>query len=157
MEFMESDLTCCVCLEIFVYPLMLPCTHNLCRKCVQGLMNDGTVSKFNCPKCRFEVQVERHKGINSLPRNLALDNLATLFRNKAKISTEKVCGIHTKSLEFYCQTCKCLVCSECSSSDHSDFPHNVASINQLIADEKVSHQGPYPQMWSCYLTIIFFL
>ena len=125
MEVMESDLTCCVCLEIFVYPLMLPCAHNLCRRCVRGLTSDGAVNKFNCPKCRLEVQIDTRKGTSSLPRNLALDNLANLFRNKTRITTEKTCNTHNKSLDFYCQTCKCLICSDCTTSKHNDFPHNV--------------------------------
>ena len=137
MEVMESDLTCCVCLEVFVYPLMLPCTHNLCRRCVQGLTGEGAVGKFNCPKCRLEVQTERGKGINSLPRNLALDNLANLFRSKARIAAERSCIVHDKSLDLYCQTCKCLVCRDCSSTNHKEFPHNVASMKQLINKEKV--------------------
>ncbi len=137
MDGMESDLTCCVCLEIFVYPLMLPCTHNLCRGCVRGLTRDGTVMKFNCPNCRKEVALDRIKGVDTLPRNLALDNLANLFRNKAKVSADRICIPHRKALDFYCQTCKTLVCEECVDITHTGFPHSVAAMKKLITEEKV--------------------
>ncbi len=135
---MENELTCCVCLELFKHPLMLPCTHNLCRHCIQGLTNNDVLSSFNCPKCRFEVSFDQNKGTDSLPRNLALDNLANLYKKQSRMKDyQKKCSLHNSDVDFYCQTCHCLACQECTKRDHNEFPHQVKPIYELVQEEKV--------------------
>jgi hypothetical protein len=47
---MEEELTCPVCLELYADPLMLPCSHSLCKKClediVQSRVKTGQEGKF---------------------------------------------------------------------------------------------------------------
>ncbi len=139
METMENELTCCVCLELFRDPLMLPCTHNLCRHCVLGLRNNDVLTSFNCPKCRFEVSFEQNQGSDSLPRNLALNNLASLYRKQSKMKDlKKKCSLHNSDVDLYCQTCQYLGCQECIDNHHNEFPHHVKPVNELVQDEKVN-------------------
>lgn len=42
LEVMEEELTCPVCLELFADPLMLPCSHSLCKKCLEEMLNCQT-------------------------------------------------------------------------------------------------------------------
>ena len=37
---MEEELTCPVCLELFADPLLLPCSHSICKKCLQDILDN---------------------------------------------------------------------------------------------------------------------
>jgi len=39
LEVMEEELTCPVCLELYADPLMLPCSHSICKKCLEEMLN----------------------------------------------------------------------------------------------------------------------
>lgn len=43
MEDLEKQLICPICLELFTKPVViLPCQHNLCRKCANDVFQVGT-------------------------------------------------------------------------------------------------------------------
>ena len=44
-ESMEDELTCPVCLELYADPLMLPCSHSVCKKCIQDIVDSKTKKK----------------------------------------------------------------------------------------------------------------
>ncbi|KOC70761.1 E3 ubiquitin-protein ligase RNF168 [Habropoda laboriosa] len=46
------DLICPVCRSILIEPVTLPCTHNLCLKCLKGTFEHNSLS---CPLCRVRV------------------------------------------------------------------------------------------------------
>ncbi|XP_034935204.1 uncharacterized protein [Chelonus insularis] len=46
------DLICPVCRGILIEPVTLPCTHNLCLKCLKGTFEHNSLS---CPLCRVRV------------------------------------------------------------------------------------------------------
>ena len=37
---MEEELTCPVCLELYADPLLLPCSHSICKKCLQDIIDN---------------------------------------------------------------------------------------------------------------------
>jgi len=43
LEVMEEELTCPVCLELFADPLMLPCSHSMCKRCLDEMLNCRTL------------------------------------------------------------------------------------------------------------------
>lgn len=64
--------------------MILPCQHNLCRKCAEecydrrGRVVGLSGGKFQCPSCRYEVMVDRH-GVYSLQRNLLVENIIDMY------------------------------------------------------------------------------
>ncbi|CAL1682098.1 unnamed protein product [Lasius platythorax] len=46
------DLMCPVCRGILIEPVTLPCTHNLCLRCLKGTFEHNSLS---CPLCRVRV------------------------------------------------------------------------------------------------------
>ncbi|KYM93973.1 PREDICTED: uncharacterized protein LOC108781711 [Cyphomyrmex costatus] len=46
------DLTCPICRGILIEPVTLPCTHNLCLRCLQGTFQHNSLT---CPLCRVRV------------------------------------------------------------------------------------------------------
>ena len=151
MSTMEHELTCCVCLELYERPLMLPCSHNFCRKCILGLvqytgpgaLDQGVMSSsFNCPKCRREIYLEgsRLRGVDNLPVNQVLDNIVKVYKTQTVGSpprSTKSCATHMKPQTNYCHTCKKLVCHECILNAHSGFGHVVKESADFIDEEKV--------------------
>ncbi|TNN80039.1 Tripartite motif-containing protein 54 [Liparis tanakae] len=89
---LEKQLICPICLELFNKPVViLPCQHNLCRKCANELyqpslfqarttmqVNSG---RFRCPSCRQEVVLDRH-GVYGLPRNLLVENIIDVYKQE---------------------------------------------------------------------------
>ncbi|XP_076246962.1 uncharacterized protein LOC143186955 [Calliopsis andreniformis] len=51
-EISLRDLICPVCRSILIEPVTLPCTHNLCLRCLKGTFEHNSLS---CPLCRIRV------------------------------------------------------------------------------------------------------
>ena len=45
LESMEEELTCPVCLELYADPLMLPCSHSVCKRCLQDILDNRAKKK----------------------------------------------------------------------------------------------------------------
>lgn len=72
----DSDLQCPICLELFSYPIILPCSHVLCRSpCAEHLFDFNFI---RCPVCRDNCYVSG--GIGSLPRVIALENIIERYK-----------------------------------------------------------------------------
>ncbi|XP_067652133.1 E3 ubiquitin-protein ligase Midline-1-like [Haliotis asinina] len=81
-DMMEDELTCPVCLELFADPLMLPCSHSICKKCLQDILDNRLKlgkEDVECPSCRKSTAVANEK-LMSLPKNLALENIVFRFQ-----------------------------------------------------------------------------
>jgi hypothetical protein len=49
LEFLNLELSCSICYEVFVQPVRLPCLHIFCQTCI--LQNEKT--RKTCPLCRI--------------------------------------------------------------------------------------------------------
>lgn len=77
MEAVEGELRCPVCLELFECPIILPCSHILCRTpCAERLFVRESI---RCPVCRDNSFVTG--GVASLPRVISLEHIIEQFRN----------------------------------------------------------------------------
>ncbi|KAI8498647.1 hypothetical protein Bbelb_238490 [Branchiostoma belcheri] len=107
MEGLEDELTCPVCLELYTCPLLLPCHHNLCRRCAEAFLEapagepegaqaasvekgagylepfssstDGKPRTFACPTCRKDVRLG-DRGVDGLGTSLLLQNIIDRFK-----------------------------------------------------------------------------
>jgi len=80
----DNDLQCPICLELYTYPIILPCSHVLCRSpCAEHLFDFNFI---RCPVCRDNCYVSG--GISSLPRVIALENIIERY-NKEKSKAKK--------------------------------------------------------------------
>ncbi|KAL2080812.1 hypothetical protein ACEWY4_022665 [Coilia grayii] len=118
---LEEDLTCPVCIDIFKDPVLLSCSHSVCRVCLQQFWE----SKDNreCPVCRRRSSKER------LPPNLALRNLCETFLRER--GQKGLCQKHNRKLELFCREDQQLVCLVCRDSklhkEHSFSPADEAA------------------------------
>ncbi|KAL3859262.1 hypothetical protein ACJMK2_009489 [Sinanodonta woodiana] len=79
---MEEELTCPVCLELYADPLLLPCSHSICKKCIQDIVDNRTKTGkegLDCPSCRKTCALDQEM-VSKLPRNLALENVVFRFQ-----------------------------------------------------------------------------
>lgn len=61
----KDTLSCCVCTELMMEPIVLGCSHNICLGCFEQMWHHhkGKSSKLGCPTCRHPL---RKKVVTSL-------------------------------------------------------------------------------------------
>ncbi|XP_054881813.1 tripartite motif-containing protein 54-like [Poeciliopsis prolifica] len=135
---LEKQLMCPICADIFSKPVViLPCQHNLCRKCANELYQPSlfharttmlvSSGRFRCPTCRHDVVLDRH-GVYGLQRNLLVENIIDVYKQELNQipsapplplpppppPAEATCSDHEgEKLNIYCLTCQLPTCSFC--------------------------------------------
>ncbi|KAM3839329.1 tripartite motif-containing protein 54-like isoform 1-T1 [Vipera latastei] len=149
MENLERQLICPICLEMFTKPVViLPCQHNLCRKCANDIFQSrgttlGSAGRFRCPSCRHEVVLDRH-GIYGLQRNLLVENIIDLYKQASASGPERpllksehaTCEEHEEErINIYCVTCAVPTCSLCKVfGEHKEC--EVAPLSDICTKRK---------------------
>ncbi|GFS12962.1 E3 ubiquitin-protein ligase TRIM9 [Elysia marginata] len=90
-EKMEEDLTCPVCLELYADPLMMPCSHSVCKACLHDIMKSREKSgkqDLECPACRETHCLSMDK-LKLLPKNLALENIVFRYQEIRSLSLSR--------------------------------------------------------------------
>ncbi|KAL2080940.1 hypothetical protein ACEWY4_022793 [Coilia grayii] len=121
----EDDFLCPVCYEIFEDPVILTCSHSICKACLQRFWD--TKGSRECPVCR--------RSSKSDPlRNLQLRNLCESFQQE-RSQTELFCSLHGSELKLYCEDDKQLVCLVCRDSKlHKN--HKFSPICEVALERK---------------------
>ncbi|XP_047671032.1 E3 ubiquitin-protein ligase TRIM39-like [Tachysurus fulvidraco] len=130
-KFSEKDFSCPVCYEIFKDPLVLHCSHSVCKECLQQFWK--TKRSKECPVCRTKSSRDKP------PRNLVLKNLCETFLLERSLrsssGSETVCSLHGETLKLFClddQQPVCLVCRD--SRTHTN--HKFCLIDEKVTDCK---------------------
>ncbi len=125
-------LYCPVCYEIFKDPVLLSCSHSVCKECLQQFWR--TKKTQECPVCRRRSSNER------LPVNLALQNLCESFlkeRNERRSSgSEEICSLHSEKLKLFCLEDKQSACLVCFTSQQH-INHTFRPISEVVPSYKV--------------------
>ncbi|XP_028848213.1 zinc-binding protein A33-like [Denticeps clupeoides] len=127
-SFSEEDLSCPVCYEIFKDPLVLSCSHSICKVCLQQFWESK--ESRECPVCRRRSSKERP------PVNLALKNLCESFSvekiQRSSAGSEVLCSQHDEKLKLFCLEDQQLVCFVCRDSakhrNHRFQPVDEAAV-----------------------------
>ncbi|KAF6716607.1 Nuclear factor 7, ovary [Oryzias melastigma] len=120
---LQQDLSCPVCQGIYEDPVLLPCTHSFCRRCLQRSWEHSR----KCPVCRTkceESQAVSNRALNSACQSFLSHTVRKSDQNR---TPEEVCNIHLKPLELYCEKDEEPVCVECVPL-HSN--HRLLSLKQ---------------------------
>ncbi|XP_061146160.1 nuclear factor 7, brain-like isoform X2 [Syngnathus typhle] len=126
----KANLECPACLEIFKDPVMMPCTHSICKGCLQKWREQK--GSYSCPVCRTEF--------NSIdmPLNLALKNVCEAF-SQASIELKDICSSHKEKLKLFCLDHQEPVCIICKDSEiHAN--HKFRPIDEVAESNKVKLQ-----------------
>ncbi|XP_073524559.1 E3 ubiquitin/ISG15 ligase TRIM25-like [Phyllobates terribilis] len=126
---LRDELSCSICLSIYMDPVTLRCGHNFCQDCISRLLDsqrDSNSRIYTCPDCRKEYNQRP-----SLYKNVTLRSIARHFQipegpqGKATI----MCT--------YCLHCpvlavtSCVLCEASLCVKHLDV-HNKSSEHVLI-------------------------
>ncbi|XP_028848262.1 zinc-binding protein A33-like [Denticeps clupeoides] len=127
-SFSEEDLSCPVCCEIYKDPLVLSCSHSICKVCLQQFWESK--GSRECPVCR------RRSSKELPPLNLALKNLCESFSvekiQRSSAGSEVLCSQHGEKLKLFCLEDQQLVCLVCRDSakhrNHRFQPVDEAAV-----------------------------
>ncbi|XP_067249041.1 nuclear factor 7, brain-like [Chanodichthys erythropterus] len=119
-----EELSCPVCCEIFKVPVILSCSHSICKECLQKFWK--TKDSQECPVCR------RRSSKSQPPINLALKNLCDSL---IKEGNEEICSLHSEKLKLFCLEDKQPVCLVCRDSEkHAN--HTFRPISEVLSSYK---------------------
>ncbi|PAA55505.1 hypothetical protein BOX15_Mlig026643g1 [Macrostomum lignano] len=136
-DFSESFLTCGTCLNLFDagehQPKLLPCSHTLCRSCLQRIMQGPgpgrQAESFRCPICREGIAVPHGGGAAAFPPSFVVNQLLDLMASQRRDLVPK-CSIHSGRELLFCETCDTVFCPACLShqakADHTVLSFSVA-------------------------------
>ncbi|XP_064595978.1 E3 ubiquitin-protein ligase Midline-1-like isoform X2 [Liolophura sinensis] len=172
----DDVLTCSICMETFREPVMLPCQHSFCKKCI-GLYADKSKSVqidetsdsrgnddahlIACPVCRAPTNLGR-EGVAGLAPNFHLAEMVERFSTAVKVEEEiPYCSLceednHAKAVKF-CTICGVFYCQECLAICHPmKGPlkrHRLISSQEYLSQEtsqgQVSRDQQSTQQPSC--------
>ncbi|XP_056416336.1 E3 ubiquitin-protein ligase TRIM13 [Hyla sarda] len=139
MEVLEEELTCPVCCSLYEDPRVLPCAHNFCKKCLEGVLEGNSRPiwrpSFKCPTCRKEIST---MGVNSPQVNYLLKGIVEKYNKMKATPKTLVCKVHdSQPLNIFCSTDLKLICGFCATNGkHKD--HVFSSIDEAYKKEKSS-------------------
>ncbi|XP_052392911.1 nuclear factor 7, brain-like isoform X36 [Carassius gibelio] len=126
-----DDFSCPVCIEIFKDPVVLSCSHSVCKECLQQFWR--TKETQECPVCR------RRSSRDDPPCNRVLKNLceSLLKEKKEKCSSEseELCSLHSEKLKLFCLEDKQPVCLVCRDSE-KHINHTFRPISEVVPSYK---------------------
>ncbi|KAJ8392014.1 hypothetical protein AAFF_G00083240 [Aldrovandia affinis] len=128
-----DEVSCPVCRDVFNNPVILPCSHSLCKGCLQKCWRAGFQK---CPLCKRVCPA----GTNP-PINLALKNLCERFflEQEAGGSSETLCSLHREKLKLFCLVDKQPICADCVPHLHDS--HKCCHLNVAVHDHKTKIQA----------------
>uniref|UniRef100_A0A3B1IQU2 Tripartite motif containing 35-13 n=1 Tax=Astyanax mexicanus TaxID=7994 RepID=A0A3B1IQU2_ASTMX len=131
----EEELSCPVCCDIFRDPVVLSCSHSVCRTCLQQFWK--TKGSQECPVCR-------RRSSKDIPlSNLVLKNVCEAFlesrSQRSSAGSEGVCSLHNEKLKLFCLDDQQPVCVVCHLSK-SHTTHKCCPIDEAVTDCKTKLQ-----------------
>ena len=112
-----EELVCGLCSEYYTDPLMLPCLHSFCKKCLTKFKEEqGREESLKCPTCDDDtVPLPSHGKIESLTQNLWLAHKVMEASIKEKMSGKESipCNQCDDAAVAFCCSCCSFLCDFC--------------------------------------------
>ncbi|XP_055921453.1 RING finger protein nhl-1 isoform X2 [Eupeodes corollae] len=139
MEQFEQLLTCCVCLDRYRNPKLLPCQHSFCMEpCMEGLV-DYVRRQVKCPECRAEHRIP-YQGVQAFPTNVTLQRFLELhieitgeLPDPTSGQVMERCNVCSeKAYLSPCAHCDKKICEDCKSAHMDILRREITRINSQI-------------------------
>ncbi|XP_072178295.1 uncharacterized protein [Diadema setosum] len=131
-DLVTSNLQCPICLNTFVDPKLLSCSHTYCKDCLMRLFNSQKEGNITCPVCRNITDVPK-ENVDLLQCNQPIKSLIEDVKNHTQACT--VCRGNEKPLAItYCQECDDYMCADCHKT-HNKWDkfagHEVVKVDDI--------------------------
>ncbi|XP_076849657.1 E3 ubiquitin-protein ligase TRIM35-like [Brachyhypopomus gauderio] len=127
----EEEFSCPVCCDIFRDPVLLSCSHSVCKTCLQQFWE--TKGSRECPVCR------RRSSRDYPPCNLALKNLCESFlasrSQRSSAGSEVLCSLHNEKRKLFCLEDLQPVCVVCQISK-AHKTHDCLPVEEAVCHFK---------------------
>ncbi|XP_055606597.1 RING finger protein nhl-1 isoform X1 [Uranotaenia lowii] len=139
MEQFEQLLTCCVCLDRYRNPKLLPCQHSFCMEpCMDGLI-DYVKRQVKCPECRAEHRIP-YQGVQGFPTNVTLQRFLELhieitgeLPDPTSGQVMERCNVCSeKAYCALCMHCDKKICPDCKGAHMDILRREINRINNQI-------------------------
>ncbi|XP_037895276.1 RING finger protein nhl-1 isoform X6 [Glossina fuscipes] len=139
MEQFEQLLTCCVCLDRYRIPKLLPCQHSFCMEpCMEGLV-DYVRRQVKCPECRAEHRIP-YNGVQAFPTNVTLQRFLELhieitgeLPDPTSGQIMERCNVCSEKAYLQpCAHCEKKICEDCKSAHMDILRREIARFNSQI-------------------------
>ena len=130
----QHPLTCGVCSNHYSNPLMMPCLHSFCSKCLEQQLEEqgSSAGSIKCPTCDT-ISPLPSGGVSSLPSNLWLAHQVEVssYQHKMESGESIPCERCVKPWKWlshclFCCNCCLFLCSTCKN-DHTVVQGNRQS------------------------------
>ncbi|XP_060702313.1 E3 ubiquitin/ISG15 ligase TRIM25-like [Hemiscyllium ocellatum] len=107
---LEEELICSICLQMYTDPVILNCKHSFCKVCIEKTWKEAMFDTYPCPECRAEYKKWPH-----LQRNFKLASIIEKY-NVQNTSTHSLlcnyCPSHPRPAVKTCLKCEASMCLE---------------------------------------------
>ena len=142
---------CCVCMNRFTNPKLLPCLHSFCLHCLQRIQaTSGIRDTILCPECRRNFAIPGNGDLNTLPTNFRLNSLLDALPVTQCETSGVKCGNcdKTRQQSAYCFTCCSFWCDDClplHNGIRTNKEHHVLALKDFRDEdfENILKQPPF--------------
>ena len=129
----SADLQCPSCQKRFVSPLLLPCLHTLCKKCIDAEKISPRNGKLpRCPICPQPLDLRKEFPANFVASNLV--NLAAVHENSSLVFVCDSCETEGEKVTTRCNRCHLFLCEFCSTAHRrmsATKSHQLQPVDEL--------------------------
>lgn len=134
--FLEDNIVCPICLEVFRDPVTTACGHNFCMDCLQVYWDHQAMigEQPYCPQCR-----EPFSSRPQLRKNITLGEITMKFSREEAQGSRKVAGPRDVACDFCCprklkavKSCLHCMAALCENHIRSHYEDKTFKNHQLI-------------------------
>ncbi|XP_071817994.1 uncharacterized protein [Apostichopus japonicus] len=113
----ENFFLCCVCLDQFKEPKLLPCLHRYCSDCLKTVIQASHGETMKCPMCKQECTIP-DTGVEGFKTDFHTKSMLEYIQLQKSFEKKDIkkcisCS-EMKTATAYCFKCKHFLCDQCS-------------------------------------------
>ena len=157
-----NRLKCSICLSTYEVPKALPCMHNLCKNCIQNIIDNRSsaiaeglaVNEMWCPICRRKVTLPPG-GVEAMPTNFEVQEIIRVLQSVSSTQKEsedsdcKEC--YKRKIDCFCEQCQGLMCALCALENHRG--HDAKRMEIACEKHKKTFDETIGDVVTCCLAV----
>ena len=128
-----EELTCPICHNHYISPMILPCLHLFCQQCLERLPLhlQGKKLFLSCPTCRTPTELPE-AGVAGFPAAFLINNLTELHSLLKGSGDQRVLCDNCKSdATGYCKQCSKFYCANCLGAHITVVDHTIINVDEV--------------------------